>query len=158
MEKVRDARFDALKGLLILLVVYGHFFTHDATHGVISESLANFIYSFHMPLFVFISGYFSHNRRFGSSIIKLIETYAVFQLIKGLWLHYSIKWLLVMPGPMLWYLFALIIWRAIYAVFCKLGVKITRHWIFLFVALSVGAGFFASVGRMFAFSRTLLSR
>lgn len=63
MGKVRDARFDTLKGVLILTVVFGHFFTHDASHGVVSESLANFIYSFHMPLFVFVSGYFTNNQR-----------------------------------------------------------------------------------------------
>lgn len=59
MGKIRDNRFDALKGFLILSVVFGHFFTHDDSHGIMSETMANFIYSFHMPLFVFISGYFS---------------------------------------------------------------------------------------------------
>lgn len=63
MGKVRDARFDTLKGLLILSVVFGHFFSHEATHSAPSEAIANFIYSFHMPLFVFVSGYFTNNHR-----------------------------------------------------------------------------------------------
>ena len=63
MGKVRDARFDTLKGFLILSVVFGHFFTHDAVHGASSLAMANLIYFFHMPLFVFVSGYFTNNQR-----------------------------------------------------------------------------------------------
>lgn len=45
--------FDVARGLGILLVVLGH---ND--FGVISPFLDQFIYSFHVPLFFFLSGYF----------------------------------------------------------------------------------------------------
>jgi len=66
----RNVEYDCLKGILILLVILGHSFsfTTDCWHNIIF----NAIYSFHMPLFVMISGYFfysSLNRPF-SSVIK----------------------------------------------------------------------------------------
>ena len=51
--QARSPYWDTLKGLLILLVILGHCGT------ALSEGLLSVIYSFHMPLFVFISGYFS---------------------------------------------------------------------------------------------------
>lgn len=43
---------DALKGVAIFLVVLGHIVTYDEDF----RRLFNFIYSFHMPLFMFLSG------------------------------------------------------------------------------------------------------
>ena len=156
MGKVRDARIDTLKGILILAVVYGHFFTHDASRSVVSMLLANFIYSFHMPLFVFVSGFFSNNRHVMRGAMRLLETYIVYQLIKGIAYHYSPLWLLIMPAPMLWYLVALIIWRLLYASFEKMGVKISWQLLFLLVCVSIVAGFVPWIGREFALSRILV--
>lgn len=47
----RDVTFDILKGIGILLMVLGHYFTSESIIRV-------YIYSFHMPLFMLISGYF----------------------------------------------------------------------------------------------------
>lgn len=153
MRKVRDVRFDTLKGFLILSVVFGHFFTHEATHGVVSQALANFIYSYHMPLFVFVSGYFADNQRFVKGGVKILETYVVFQLIKGLWYHYSVLWLFIMPGPMLWYLFALFFWKLLNVGLNKVGIKVTPYWIIFCVVLSLAVGFVPWIGREFALSR-----
>jgi fucose 4-O-acetylase-like acetyltransferase len=51
--KQRDATFDIMKGIGILLVMTGHFF------GWNHPWLAQVILSFHMPLFFFVAGYFS---------------------------------------------------------------------------------------------------
>ena len=58
MTKERDYFFDNLKAVLIFLVVLGHFLLpiHGKSVLVIIKRL---IYVFHMPLFVFVSGYFS---------------------------------------------------------------------------------------------------
>ena len=56
--KERDTYFDNLKFILILLVVVGHLiepFNDEAAMGAIYR----FIYSFHMPLFIFAAGYFA---------------------------------------------------------------------------------------------------
>ena len=62
MTKERLAYFDNLKGVLIILVVIGHLLEPCARLG--SEGLAgfrvlDFIYMFHMPLFIFVTGLFS---------------------------------------------------------------------------------------------------
>ena len=65
MEKVREYKFDNLKILLILLVVLGHII--EPFYKL--NTLYLIIYAFHMPVFVYISGYFAK----GNKIIKCIN-------------------------------------------------------------------------------------
>lgn len=55
----RDPRWDNAKFLLILLVVFGHAIERGCEYYGFDRSLFLFIYSFHMPAFLFISGLFS---------------------------------------------------------------------------------------------------
>jgi fucose 4-O-acetylase-like acetyltransferase len=55
--KQRDPRADALKGFAILLVVVGHAIQEPYHYGLGHNLVFRFIYSFHMPLFMFVSGY-----------------------------------------------------------------------------------------------------
>ena len=58
--KKRIYTLDNLKAVLIFLVVLGHLlisFTHATCNS--AKYISSFIYSFHMPLFIIISGYFS---------------------------------------------------------------------------------------------------
>jgi fucose 4-O-acetylase-like acetyltransferase len=58
MNKERDLGFDFLKGVLIFLMVYGHVIARYLnSHDIVFA----WIYTFHMPLFIFISGYFSYH-------------------------------------------------------------------------------------------------
>lgn len=50
MQKNRVEYIDTLKGLLIILVIFGH--------TGINSNIQKWIYSFHMPLFLIISGFF----------------------------------------------------------------------------------------------------
>jgi fucose 4-O-acetylase-like acetyltransferase len=67
----RDDSFDVLKGIAILLVIVGHCETFR---------FRPFIYSFHMPLFFFIAGFFLKYRPFSQEISlsfkRLIVPYA----------------------------------------------------------------------------------
>ena len=136
--------------------MFGHFFTHDDSHGVVSETMANFIYSFHMPLFVFVSGYFSNNHKVIRGVVRLLETYIFFQLIKGIAYRYSVLWMFIMPAPMLWYLVALILWRLLYAGLDRIGIKVTWQLLLVLVFLSVAAGFVPWIGREYALSRFIV--
>ncbi|HEX8426093.1 acyltransferase family protein [Hymenobacter sp.] len=55
----RNLLLDYLKGIAIFLVVWGHCiqFASDYDFDFFSNQTFIFIYSFHMPLFMFVSGY-----------------------------------------------------------------------------------------------------
>lgn len=57
----RDLSFDYLKGILIYLVILGHSLVFVENVIPIYDPLWKSIHSFHMPLFVLISGYFFRN-------------------------------------------------------------------------------------------------
>lgn len=58
MHNNRDFRIDYLRGMAVLLMVLGHAVC-DQYNGTdyINDNLFTLIYSFHMPLFMVISGY-----------------------------------------------------------------------------------------------------
>ena len=58
MTQTRNVEFDILKGILIVLVVVGHALRSCFAAPTVYHPLFVFIYTFHMPLFVFVSGYF----------------------------------------------------------------------------------------------------
>jgi len=55
----RIEQIDWLKGFCIILVVIGHFYSYQFTE-LNTHYLYNLIYTFHMPLFMFISGFLSN--------------------------------------------------------------------------------------------------
>ena len=72
MTQQRDISFDILKGILILLVIVGHAIADTYVQGVEWQHVTfDFIYTFHMPLFIMVSGYFAHSmakRSFGEVV------------------------------------------------------------------------------------------
>lgn len=57
--KTRDSRWDNIKAVLILLVVLGHIADLYMSESRMFTAMRTFIYAFHMPLFIFLSGLFS---------------------------------------------------------------------------------------------------
>ena len=57
----RNYLFDNFKGILIFLVVFGHFIENfqDIWNSGYTRVAWQFIYLFHMPGFAFVSGHFS---------------------------------------------------------------------------------------------------
>lgn len=117
-DSIRDNYWDSLKFLLIVCVVVGHMVSLNIGHSRVNMAVFNFIYMFHMPLFVFISGRFSQihdKKRFKYGIANLMVVYIIFQTIRtaidtfqsGRFDWYS----LITPNWILWYLLALCIWR-----------------------------------------------
>ena len=63
MTKGRNVGIDILKALLAFTVIFGHVLQIAISDGDSSDVtwvVKNFIYSFHMPLFAFISGFFAN--------------------------------------------------------------------------------------------------
>ena len=57
--KERDYGFDNSKLILIILVVFAHLLEISTKNYGSNNDIYRVIYSFHMPAFVFITGYFS---------------------------------------------------------------------------------------------------
>lgn len=115
--KQRDYLFDNYKVLLILLVVIGHFIEPCYKNNDILFSLKWIIFSFHMPAFIFISGYFSKRELpFMTVVRKLAVPYIACELIYYFFyvlaLHKDTGLYLTRPKFSLWYLLALFVWRA----------------------------------------------
>ncbi|MDK2599069.1 hypothetical protein QO179_04405 [Bacillus stercoris] len=52
----KDIKLNNVKGVLIFLVVFAHLLGVSKSR---LENMIEFIYSFHMPAFIFLNGYFS---------------------------------------------------------------------------------------------------
>jgi len=118
MIKERDSFFDNLKGILMILVLIGHFGGDNTRSNIYLQTIEVFIYLFHMPLFVFVSGYFSKNleKNNKNSFKNIFLLYVVFQILWGVWtfiFHGDITYFQrpFYPGPLLWYILALFVWK-----------------------------------------------
>lgn len=70
IDKSRILWPDILKGILIILVIWGHLLQYYAIDGMASFEW-RFIYSFHMPLFMLLSGmFFSVKQSFWQCVNK----------------------------------------------------------------------------------------
>ena len=116
--KSRDYLFDNYKAFLVVLVVLGHFIEPCYRNNSALYTLKWFIFSFHMPAFIFISGYFSKRELPLSVLIKkLAVPYLVYQfcyyLLYIVILGESTSYNPILPKFSLWYLMALFVWRAL---------------------------------------------
>ena len=116
--KQRSTFWDNYKGILILLVVFGHFIYTYASKkpDSLAHDLYIFIYSFHMPAFIFCSGYFSRSQRSRSreSLAQLFLYYLVFNTIMLVFanLYRGTDFKFLGPYYSYWYILSLIAWRA----------------------------------------------
>lgn len=118
--KYRDERIDSVKYCLMILVVVGHVFSRKPFTSTQGCSVVwEWIYMFHMPLFVFLSGFFSYKKDTKNYILscwKLFEPLLIFQLLmRGIDYLFtgSVTWKdLLTPWWVLWYLLSLIYWRS----------------------------------------------
>ncbi|MGW0801794.1 acyltransferase family protein [Nonomuraea sp. NPDC002799] len=117
-KRRRDPFLDNVKFVLIALVPIGHSLVPTLSADS-SRALYIFIYTFHMPLFVLISGYLSRNFwNSNAKTNKLVDTFVVPYVIVEVGyaaLRYTLgsKWSLTIIDPawLNWYLLALLFWR-----------------------------------------------
>ena len=145
----RDHRFDNLKGLMIFFVVLGHCMPAST---LFLTCVKNALLSFHMPVFVFMSGYFyGHSiEKHGSypSVVRCLIPY----IISGIIL--SIVRLTVFnpfsPPTSLWYMLSMFFWTVL-----ALPVSRIRFIIPISILLSLFAGTQAKLGAYLSLSRTI---
>lgn len=141
----RDPWFDNTKLVLIVLVVVGH------TWSQLPESRTvvwgyDFLYSWHMPAFVLVTGYLSRSmtwepRRIWSLVTTLAVPYVIFECALTFVHHHfggaEVNDLLVVPHSPMWFLVALIGWRLLTPAFLAMNRFVA---VGLAVALSLAAG------------------
>ena len=115
-EKLRYYIFDNFKGILIFTVVFAHFLWSYSTQNrnTLSRKLVVFIYFFHMPAFIFISGFLtSKNSEQISNSFKLLILYYIFNFSFGIIIHfYTNSYIIIFrPYYSYWYLLSLFYWR-----------------------------------------------
>ena len=77
----RDHLFDNIKALMLFLVPLGHTLDVFIANGNVEEILMKYIYLFHMPIFAFVTGYFTKNldKARENAVKKCLIPYLVFQ-------------------------------------------------------------------------------
>ena len=80
----RIALWDNLKFLLVTCVVIGHFADQFTDVSIIYDSIFLFIYSFHIPLFIFISGVLYKNKYTINKALFFISIGFVYKIISSL--------------------------------------------------------------------------
>lgn len=132
----REYLFDNYKVLLIILVVIGHFIEPSYDQNPFLYELKWGIVAFHMPAFIFISGYFSKKIPSIKKMISgLVIPYFIYEILYYLLYTYILDketgFYFTRPKFSLWYLMALFAWR----ILAPIVQKIPGH-----LALSIIAG------------------
>ena len=159
-ERARDYFIDNLKVILIVLVIIGHFsMKYDWVPAV--ERLGKLIYTFHMPCFVFVSGYLAKRvhkdgKLRADKILSFLWLYVVFEVLLSLvkWCFgggFSLKLFYASQAP--WYFLSMAVWYLMVP-FIE---RIRPSWMLAgSVAAGVLAGYIDRIGRDFSMSRNFV--
>lgn len=166
-ERARLTWLDSLKGFAILCVVAGHVVYGYIKAGAYPDSAASefsllqFFASFHMPLFILISGFIysmvyfdaAGQPKMGKLKVQLLDIAAIYVIFSALLVLFKVicakyvntqmsfsdlLFIWRTPVPPYWYLYAL-------AVFYLIGIPLLksgrRSWLFVGLAVSAALGF-----------------
>lgn len=136
-----SAFFYNLRGVLIILVVFGHVLEQFYNSSSMTSFLYKEIYFFHMPMFVILAGYFSSaGARLVNLVKSLIYPYVVAQLFYAVSdnaLFGANIWdSMLRPNWGMWFLICLFVWRAIWPFVCK-----TPHLLSIATLLAIACGY-----------------
>lgn len=152
---MRSAKWDNLKFILIFLVVFGHFL-QSLTLGDLGKSVLLFIYSFHMPAFVFVSGMFSKGVIREKKYYKVMGFLYLFIIIKlvrflsYLLLQGEVSFPFVEIADVSWYAWAVFIFYVITMCIAKFDLKK----VFIYsIIVSCLCGYSSEIGINFSLSR-----
>jgi len=137
--------------------VVGHFIDYFVGQSHLFKSLFLFIYSFHMPLFLFVSGLFHKNKRIKEKIISYFSIYLVYKIATiATQAVLQEKWsfTLFSDSQAPWYMFAMMVFILLAYVLRDINNKL----FVLLLALGVGccSGYDASIGDFLITSRIIV--
>lgn len=117
--RTRDPHYDNVKFLAVVLVVLGHaWYSLDDSRLTAAAHL--FVFTFHMPVFILVAGYFS--RRFATTrskvrrlVVGVGVPYLIFEAAYPMFAHVfhgdRFIWSPLSPYWVMWFLPALFVWR-----------------------------------------------
>jgi fucose 4-O-acetylase-like acetyltransferase len=161
-QSSRTAYFDNAKFLLMILVVFSHLLQSFIGDHKVYHDLYYFIFTFHMPAFVFLSGYFAKPATNGSKVRKLIKKfllpYVFFQIFYTVYywligLEDTLNFDLLNPQWALWFLLSMFFWQLSLVLFQKMS---ARNAILLSVFLSIFAGYLPFINQVLTLQRTFV--
>lgn len=158
MEKLKKRNYllDNLKVILIFFVVFGHVIEYYIKDNSTLRIIYIFIYIFHMPLFIFVSGYLSKNfyRMKRKAIRNLLIPYIIFNMIWYTAVYIGTQkamFSVLYPGWTLWYLLSLFFWRMTLKYLIKF-----KHILLVSFIVGVLVGLIPNIGSTLSISRTIV--
>lgn len=162
MKTDRIYFYDNLKFILITLVVIGHFLLHILDYQI-SKSLFLFIYAFHMPLFIFITGFLSKRltdkngnfrleRILGFMILYIIFKILIYVILKFIY-NQDVTLNFFVESDCPWYLLTLPIWISLTFIFNKIK---PIYMLIGSITVALLVGYEQSVGTFLCLSRVLV--
>lgn len=172
--QTRNYLIDNSKDLLIFLVVLGHSLEFIRKDYEVARLLYVFIYEFHMPVFVFISGYLSKNVEKGrrNAVRNFLTPFLLFNIIWNLItlagplflrgkftkLPSEQAFSFFTPGWALWYIFAMFLWKILLPDLLKFkNIFILSIIAGIFVKLSGEFGSYMALSRTITFAPFFLA-
>lgn len=155
-KKQRDFYFDNVKFFLILIVVAAHTLSPAISKSWGLERLFYFIYTFHMPAFVMVSGYFmKYMKDLTKYIIKYSKIYLFMQtlyfLIQRFFLGSKMDLTYSNPYYTYWFMLCLIIWYLIFP-----HVKEIKGILWIALAVGIVVGYDKNFGLFLSLSRVVV--
>jgi fucose 4-O-acetylase-like acetyltransferase len=141
----KDIKLSNVKGLLIFCVVLGHLLAPYHYFNI----LYLFVYSFHMPLFILLTGYFAKHVKF-RKVVNFVLVLMIFQLFYRSFLVlinpgkiFNYRW--EVPYYHLWFLLGTVFWYLIAIAVNKLQLKSLGKVVFIILCflISIAAKFIA---------------
>ena len=172
--KQRIYRYDNVKALLIFLVVLGHMTTDYVSDSHLIRWTTLWIYTFHMPAFIFLSG-LVHKQYItdesasagikGETRLRLDKVLGFFLCGYGLKIFLQFTRTLMGQNPLWhwieepgipWYLFVMAEYEALFYVMRRIDEKV-KPWMMITGAFALSAviGYFPAVGDTFCLSRMI---
>ncbi|MDK2561927.1 acyltransferase family protein [Romboutsia sedimentorum] len=156
MENAKHDYFiDNIKFILIFLVVFGHLIERYIDTNSTLMGVYMFIYIFHMPLFIFVSGLLSKNIKKSKTVFlkTLLIPYIVLNIVWYTLAYFytgETNFPLLYPGWTLWFLLSLFFWRISLKYLVKIKYILPISFL---LGLIVGL---VSNGSILSFSRTIV--
>ncbi|WP_226644297.1 acyltransferase family protein [Mesobacillus subterraneus] len=160
--KQRDYYFDNAKFILIFFVVFGHLLRSFIEDNEMIYNLYKVIYTFHMPAFILVSGFFARGFNKKGYVMKiakkLILPYFIFQLIYSIFYYFLYSKSTFTMDPLnphwsLWFLISLFCWNIMLIGFARLNATIG---LLVAFGLGLGVGYVDWISNYLSLSRTFV--